>query len=240
MEDKKLTRSISNKRFWLSIIIIVISLAILLLSVLCNDELDRDIAFPAIIGLIGTWVGTVLAFYFTKENFDAASASTQKLIDSITTKDKLNSTKAGDVMIPFSKISFLTREKGKEYLLKDINKQYLEKNNRLPILNPDKTIYGIAHKSIIVEFIADQSLLGNNTSELSLEDLISSKYKEIILKGFSTIREDDSLDTAKILMEKFSVGDIICSDIFVTEDGTKETNVIGWITNAEIAKHSVV
>jgi len=86
MEDNKLVKSMSQKRFFLSIFIIVVSLILLLLTLCFKSTVEWKTAFTAIIGLDGTWVGAVLAFYFSKENFDAASASTQKLVDSITTK----------------------------------------------------------------------------------------------------------------------------------------------------------
>ena len=244
MENNKLAKSLSQKRFWLSIIIIGISLVLLLLAMYRIDAVEWKTVFTAIIGLVGTWVGTVLAFYFTKENFDAASASTQKLVDSITTKEKLNLIKVKEAMILLSEIKYLKLEsdvKLSEYTLTDIIDKYLSEHNRLPILNADNTIYCIVHKSLIVEFIAEEVIAGKNAAGLNLQLLVhSDKHGEKILKGFSTVKEDDSLITAKTLMENLSVGKIICSDIFVTKDGTVKTEVIGWITNVEITKNSVV
>ncbi len=242
MEENKLTNSLSTKRFWLSIIIIAISLLLLLLTTNFEDE-KWDTAFTAIVGLVGTWVGTVLAFYFSKENFDAASASTQKLVDSITTRDKLNSTLVKDAMIPISKIRFLMLEKGKDlknYLLKELKEQYLTNFNRLPVLNNDSTIHCIIHKSLIDEFIAEKAIAGAVAQDLTLHDLINSTNYSEKVKGFSTVKESGSLITAKVLMENLTKGNIICSDVFVTDDGTVKTKVLGWITNVEIAKHSVV
>ncbi len=160
MENNNLTKSMSQKRFWLSIIIIAVSLILLFLTLYCKSSVDWETAFTAIVGLVGTWVGTVLAFYFSKENFDAASASTQKLIDSITTREKLSTTKARGAMIPLGKIKFMTLEKGKElknYILSELKEKFLADYNRLPILKPDGTIFCITHKSLIVEFIAEQA-----------------------------------------------------------------------------------
>lgn len=242
MENNILINSTAKKRFSLSIIIIIVSVGLILTTLFCAKFVEWDTAFTAIIGLVGTWVGTVLAFYFSKENFDAASASTQKLVDSITTKDKLSTTKASSAMIPLSKIKYFTLEKEpKEYKLTEILSGYLKMVNRLPILNTDGNIYGIVHKSLIVEYITEQAIKDTKPKDLTLEHLINdSHYTEKILKGFSSVKEDESLITVKLLMEKFSVRDIICSDIFVTVDGTLKTKVIGWITNSEIAKHSIV
>ncbi len=86
-----------------------------------------------------------------------------------------------------------------------------------------------------------QAIAGKKIEELTLKNLLDNpNYNEKARKGFSTIKEDDSLITAKILMEKLSTGKIICSDIFVTEDGTVNTKVIGWITNIEIERNSII
>jgi hypothetical protein len=31
-----------------------------------------------------------------------------------------------------------------------------------------------------------------------------------------------------------------CQDVFVTEDGTGNTKVLGWVTNADIEKESII
>lgn len=173
MEKNKLIESITEKRFWLSIIIICVSLYLLYHPLKQISEEHWETVFTAIIGLVGTWVGTVLAFYFSKENFEAASNTTQKLVDSITTtKEKLTSILVKDAMIPINKMKFLLLDQGKtlnNYLLKDLLENYLKDVNRLPILNSDKTLYGIAHKSLIVEYIVEKAFENPElTSSLTL------------------------------------------------------------------------
>jgi len=248
MESEKKTsleKSLSNKRFILSIIILGIASILLIITLYCIEDYSWETAFTAIVGLVGTWVGAVIAFYFSKENFDAASESTQKLVDSITTsKDKLNAVKASSAMILMSQITMLTLMKGKkmeEYKLTEILTKYLSSKNRLPIINEDGTIFGIMHKSLLVEFITNQAINGSKPADLSLAKLLDDKNsKAQVLKGFSTVKESDSLMSTKMIMEKLSVDGIICSDVFVTSDGSKNSKVIGWITNVEIAKHSIV
>lgn len=244
MDDNKTTKKMSTYRFGLAVGIIVISLGLL---IFVTNKLDItkhwETAFTAIVGLVGTWVGTVIAFYFSKENFDAASASTQKLVDSITSKEKLSSTTAKEAMIPINKVKLLVLEKGiglEKYILKELKDTYLTTYNRLPILNADKTIFGIAHKSLIVEFIAEQAINGKKPEDLSLKDLLDDPKIKSRVEGFGTMDDDDVLVKAKRLMEKLSVGEVICHDIFITKDGSKNTEVIGWITNVEITKHSIV
>lgn len=60
--------------------------------------------FTALLPLWGTWMGTVMAFYFSKENFLAASQSVQRLVEQITPNQRLEATKCVKVMIPVDKI----------------------------------------------------------------------------------------------------------------------------------------
>jgi chemotaxis protein histidine kinase CheA len=60
--------------------------------------------FTALLPLWGTWMGTVIAFYFSKANFQAANEGVKKLFEQMSPAQKLESTKCKDVMIPFEKI----------------------------------------------------------------------------------------------------------------------------------------
>lgn len=59
--------------------------------------------FTALLPVVGTWIGTVLAFYFAKENFQAASDATRATLKQAgaLTED----TKVTEVMTPLGNIS---------------------------------------------------------------------------------------------------------------------------------------
>ena len=44
--------------------------------------------FNALLPLLGTWVGTVLAYYFSRKNFEAASQSVERMV-TLTTEQRL-------------------------------------------------------------------------------------------------------------------------------------------------------
>lgn len=79
----------------------VFGITILSLVVIATTDPDvNDRAqniFNAVLPLFGTWVGTVLAYYFSRENFMAASDSTQQLVGAL--DERLRSTRVSDVMI---------------------------------------------------------------------------------------------------------------------------------------------
>jgi uncharacterized membrane protein len=61
-----------------------------------------QLLFSSLLPLFGTWVGTVLALYYTKENFGSASRNTLDLVRSVS--QRLASTKATDAMMPRTKM----------------------------------------------------------------------------------------------------------------------------------------
>src|SRR5215216_1658496 len=82
--------------------IAILGITCLSVVVVANQDtgvIDRaQNVFNAVLPLFGTWVGTVLAYYFSRENFAAASDSTQQLVRDLK-EERLNSTLVADVMI---------------------------------------------------------------------------------------------------------------------------------------------
>src|SRR5215208_905627 len=58
--------------------IVVISIVAISAAGKTRAETSR-LVFSSVLPLLGTWVGTVLAFYFARENFQAATESTLRL-----------------------------------------------------------------------------------------------------------------------------------------------------------------
>ena len=73
------------------------------LAIALSNDADRSemirLVFASVLPLIGTWVGTVLAFYFARENLQAATDSTVRLAGLAAP-----TTPVSDVMIPTAQI----------------------------------------------------------------------------------------------------------------------------------------
>ena len=97
---------------YIALAIVIFSFAVVIILIVQAFQLsDKDVSFKNtkdIIGfflpVVGTWMGTILTFYFTKENFESASRSMQETIKKLTSEDKLKATKATEVMIEVAKI----------------------------------------------------------------------------------------------------------------------------------------
>src|SRR5262245_33908665 len=75
----------TSTRKWLAVGIVGASIAVIgaistVAIVLSNDRAGTSrLVFAAVLPLLGTWVGTVLAFYFARENLEAATETARVL-----------------------------------------------------------------------------------------------------------------------------------------------------------------
>jgi hypothetical protein len=120
-----------------------------------------QILFSAILPLFGTWIGTILAYYFSKENLAAANQTVQHLVNSITSDKKLETIKARAVMIPLGNLAYKEYKTGaddKTYNLKTDFLDFLAEKGiqRIILLDENKSAKYVLHKSTIEGFIAEQ------------------------------------------------------------------------------------
>lgn len=60
--------------------IVAVSLAAILWETDTSRPEMARLVFNSILPLFGTWVGTVLAFYYVRDDLDAATASTERVM----------------------------------------------------------------------------------------------------------------------------------------------------------------
>lgn len=240
-----------SRRF---IIAIVVSSAVLSIIALFGildviKATDPSVAAKDVLTLtlpvLGTWVATVIAYYFHKENLDAATKSMTDLVK-LTTQDRLRSIPVKDKMIPKDKIVHGKLPPDKVVFAQVLNELNIKgKGDRYPIFDEsDRLIKYMIHRSKIVEYLAEQAMKGTPNADLqnkTLKDILGNaddnkKYGELFQSSFTTIGEDATLFDAKTKMDKTPN----CQDVFVTKGGTKDDDVVGWITNVIIADNSKV
>jgi hypothetical protein len=193
--------------------------------------------FTALLPLWGTWIGTVLAYYFSKENFEAANKSVRELVGQLNAGDKLKSVKVTEAMMPYDKIrkkELTSDEDENTFEVRKLYDELLENKIRRSLIFKDGSIVLALHKSILSEFI-----LRTSSGTPTLGDLKKDTDKDIqnaVNNGAPTIRKDATMMDAKTLMDSLQG----CQDIFVTETGKKTEKVLGWISNVDIFNHGKV
>lgn len=190
--------------------------------------------------VLGTWVGTVLAFYFSKENFESAARSTAALVNQLTPDEKLRSTLMKDAMIPMDKAVGLRLGKPeKDIRLKpDVIDAILgkEKRERLPILDTEGRIKYIAHRSLIDRFLVQAVVDKKVLEDVTLADLLTNAECKKTMTAFRTLLPTSTLAEAKHYLD--TIPD--CSDVFATEDGTADAKAVGWVTNVIVTEQARV
>ncbi len=246
------SNSRGKRRFWLAIIVLSASIAGVALSALIVLGRDEGLetakyVFAAVLPLYGTWVGVVLAFYFSRENFESASRSVERMAEKLTPMEKLESIPARLKMILKGQMVSLniTADKplDKIKIVGDILGTFIQKEqNRLPILDENDYPKYMIHRSMVDKYLTQKNIEGGLSTDqlkkLSLKDLLDDdeELRKLFETSFVTIKEDANLADAKIEMDKVQN----CLDVFVTRNGTRNEPVIGLLTNLKVTESAKV
>lgn len=241
-----------ERRFLLAIVVLVVSIAgvaaLAAIVLLTGKDLPTaKYVFAVVLPLLGTWVGTVLAYYFSGKNFESASRSVERMAEKLTPMEKLESIPVRLKMIPKAQMVLLniTGDKplDKIKIVDDILETLIRKErNRLPILDENDYPKYIIHRSMVDKYLTQKNIRGGLSTDqlkkLSLKDLLDDdeKLRKLFETSFVTIKEDANLADAKIEMDKVEN----CLDVFVTRNGTRNEPVIGWLTNLKITESAKV
>jgi len=208
-------------RLGLSITIIVLAfLCIIIVSiglVVNGETADREKLFTTIIPLLATWVGTVLAFYYGRSNFDAATSKYKEIVDKLSPEalaqvqvDQIMILKKTMILKSMSWANEKTIGEIREYLNNDVDK------SRLPLL-----------ENGVVKYVLHRDLLKSVQSEMQFKIFISQKENQ---RPFVNISSSDTIEVVRSKMAAKSG----CEDAFVVNvDGKLE----GWITDSLITRY---
>lgn len=191
----------------------------------------RDI-LTILLPVIGTWIGTVLAFFFGRENFEAGARETR-----LTLGQRLDS-KAMEAAIPVDKIKSIdvADDAAAKALTLDKIDIHLKAIGfaRTPIFTTSKLPLYVVHRQPLDSFLAQQAKANKPLTGLTLKDLLDSTEGAIVKESFVTVSESATLAEAKAAMEAVKSR----QDVFVTRTGKADSPVVAWLTNNEIQRAS--
>jgi len=216
-----------------------------IVSIFRNQVNAKDI-LTMVLPVIGTWVGTVLAFYFAKDNLLAATQSTKELLG---LTERLKKIPVDSAMLRFGDPKVLKKqlaagEDPRSLKLLDLAKLLRDAGrNRLPVLNADGAAVYIIHLSTLTNYISQRMAQpasgAKPVAELTIQDMEKDTPKLFsAIQGFDFVKKTASLAEAKAVLESKLKSNPDVADIFVTENGGKDEPVIGWVTNVEIGLRS--
>lgn len=198
---------------------LVLLLTLVIYWMCCGSDPER--LFSLLAPLISTWIGTLLAFYFGKANFEAATKTYNEVINKLT-PDVLGTILVKQVMIDkFTMVSIdVTNPMITAFDLKAL-RDFLDSINksRLPVTEAGK-IKCIIHKSTI----SDELLKAAPATTLAA--FITANPTVI---QFDTINEDKKVEDARKLMNEKNY-----KDLFVTD---AHNAIVGWLTDTQIIRY---
>ncbi len=230
----------SGQRFWIALMVVLLSVGILAFLVLVaivnpvSEYSKIDKLLTVLLPVIGTWVGTVLAFYFARENLQAASTSALEMYEARGAQI-LQTTLVQTAMLPRNRIQAVTIERGGDEAAVKLNKLdaiISRQLSRCPILTEDDVAKYVVHKSILYEYVAKHGG-DEHLAELGLDGLVK---EHPAVRSLVFIAPGASLADAKNSL----AGKPGCQDIFVTENAAPDKPVQGWLTNVDIEEYSKV
>lgn len=228
----------------------IIGIATISTVVILCGKCGKDsvqLVFTSVLPLVGTWIGTVMAFYFAKENYESAS----RLLGP---DERLRSTPAALVMRKRTEMTVHTltsadpEKEADELKIQDLlDEMDRNKLNRLPILSNKNVAVYLPHRSTLAEFItvvlrpqlANDEVDFTTIKNLTLGDLKKRNTRQDQdllkkIKAFAFVARSASLADVKTAMESKEE----CNDVLVTETGQATEPVLGWITNKRLTERS--
>lgn len=232
--------------FWITVIsitgVIVLGITVIALSGDAEHKDSAQLVLTGVLPLLGAWVGTVLAYYFSKENFEAATRSVSEFSRKLSGDEALAAIGVESVMI--ERDTMLTFElPASSLILSTVLDQIdqADKGSRIPIISGKGQPKFVIHRSVIDRYLVEKARAGASQSDiekLTLENFFSDdpKREDKFSRSFTTVGPKDNLSEAKKVMEQ----EPGIQDVFVTTTGKRDGELLGWITNVIISEHSVV
>jgi hypothetical protein len=229
------------QRYILATIILVFSfIGIIIIAYLAIFSSRGDNAMQILnitLPVFASWVGTILAFYFGRENFESANKQIREIITRMT-PEELEKIPVTDLMRKYSDTARFKIPESKgdsDITLNDIRSIYNERTTRLPVVNPDDSPKYMIHKSRTDEFIVGPPKQEDPDTTLQqfIEDRKKTNLEFGLNKGFIVVSENTTIADAKAKMDSIA----LCQDIFVTKGGTEKEPLTGWISNNRLGKY---
>lgn len=197
--------------------------------------------FTTLVPLFSTWVGTILAFYFSRENFETANRAVNKAMEKLTPEQEMQQTAVSQVMKKrnaIKSIDLATPADEANVTIAQIRTVLDQGFSRVAIFAPNDIIKYIIHEGTLNKFIADNAAAGTviDLTTAKLPDFLAFKIGDedvkTIVSKMAFVKLDANLQDARTAMLAIKGA----QDVFVTKSGKKDEAVEGWLSNTDITK----
>jgi len=186
--------------------------------------------FTAVLPVFATWVGTVLAFYFTKESFRQAAASALEAA-----KSPQTNLSAIERMIPYDNIGKIVQPRAtvREIPMDAVFQRFNDNTTMVIVFDEKKQpVFIIRNKNPHMPATWSDKVTGAVArKDMKIDDYLKENRGENAndARKFGFIAQDATLERARAEMVK-SGG----TDLFVTATGQPTEPVIGWLPSDKL------
>ncbi len=226
----------NRNRTWLTLSIVISGISLIAVLAffiinLANKEEKFESAkwvFNATIPLIASWIGTVLAFHFGRENYESATKQALAL-----TKEALEDISVENIMISIKAIVYrkIDNADDNKSLLEPIITLYKDiDKDRIPVFTSALHPRLIIHRSTMIDYF---NIKKGTKADPNLKDMLDenpNKYSFEKEEGFVIISITNTVEEALKKMNSIKG----CQDVFITKTGKEKEEVLGWLPNTLI------
>lgn len=197
----------------------------------------------ALLPMIGTWVGTVLAFYFTNDSFQTASNQT-RLTLADAREARLRQIPVREAMVPIAKVAAIEADQPDwtdVFFDTEVIDLLNKKVGRIPILGKGRgRVHGVVHDSIVKAYAWQNGVPpeGGTKTKTLKAFLNDPAVRDFFDHSLAFVGPQATLADVKRAMDAASAGGHTCRDVFVTDDGTPTGKPLGMVTNIDLEKFS--
>jgi hypothetical protein len=229
--------------------LVLVSIVVIAVALTKGTEPEKTstMVFNALLPLLGTWVGAVIAYYFSSSNYQAASQVTKDLVQQLNPIEKLASVQVTRAMVPLHKMKTIplpvaanAAQAAIDGATGNVNMQtavfalLVDPVTRIPVLDQNNLAMYIIHESVLYKYSA-VAPAAPAPADRTLRDFLSQQgMRDLVTNTKAFVAQGGTLADAKAAMEK--VAD--CQDVFVTQTGQATEPVLGWLTNVDILYYS--
>jgi hypothetical protein len=213
---------------------LVVIVTIVALTILGAIAIASDKATAITLFNMATWVGTVLAFYFGRENFESANkqvrATNAQLVQiAQRTQRELVRQPITEIMRPISAITYGLFSA--TVTIADLRAKFTDVVTRLPVLTSDlKPLYMI-HASSVEKYLNAPTHLDSTLQQFIDAEAQAGNFYDP-QRGFALLAETASVADAKQALEASAS----VQDVFITAKGTADEPLVGWVSNTRLSR----
>ncbi len=191
--------------------------------------------FNVLLPVLASWVGTVLAFYFSSHNTAAVAEAINRQ------SGDTPKTSVGEVMIPINKIQGkldLSSKVTDQWIKKDLDDRFkpgVDGGKVTRIIGTENNKFSfIIHISAYKSYLAKQDYNENDPSkdaEKVLDGMLNDhEIGPLIKEKVVFVKQSETLNDAKNALEKIKGA----QDVIITDNGERTGEMLGWLSNIDL------